>query len=127
MQTTERDDAVNRRGIYGRLHVDRLIGEGGVALVYLANDIHTGKPFAVKILRNEMAKNAMVRARFRKEGKLARKLRYALRPIQIHLIRFLHACLLRAGGVASARVETGSKATLVHRTAVPLQESTSMF
>lgn len=52
--------------IAGRYAVERVIGEGATAVVYLARDQHVGVPVAVKLLRPELAESA-ANARFLRE------------------------------------------------------------
>jgi eukaryotic-like serine/threonine-protein kinase len=52
----------------GRYSIEREIGRGGTATVYLARDSESGAPVAIKVLRPELAQSA-VSARFLKEVK----------------------------------------------------------
>ncbi|MGL5042605.1 MAG: Stk1 family PASTA domain-containing Ser/Thr kinase [Culicoidibacterales bacterium] len=54
--------------IDGRYNVQELIGEGGMANVYLAEDIILGRPVAVKVLHNQLAKQERFVERFRREA-----------------------------------------------------------
>ncbi len=53
----------------GRYEILELIGIGGMADVYLANDITTGRKVAVKILKEEYLTNEDFKRRFRNESK----------------------------------------------------------
>jgi serine/threonine-protein kinase len=44
-----------RTTLEGRYAVERLIGQGGMATVYLARDSRHDRPVAVKVLRAELA------------------------------------------------------------------------
>jgi TolB-like protein/tRNA A-37 threonylcarbamoyl transferase component Bud32 len=44
-----------RTALDGRYAVERLIGQGGMATVYLAQDVRHGRPVAIKVLRPELA------------------------------------------------------------------------
>jgi eukaryotic-like serine/threonine-protein kinase len=44
-----------RAALEGRYAVDRLIGQGGMATVYLARDVRHDRPVAIKVLRPELA------------------------------------------------------------------------
>ncbi len=57
--------------IGGRYVIEGLIGKGGVARVYLAEDTQTHERVAVKILSPEMGKNRSVRERFLREVEIA--------------------------------------------------------
>ncbi len=55
----------------GRYEVKGLIGRGGMARVYLAEDIHTRRAVAVKILNRDTAKDKVSRERFLREIEVA--------------------------------------------------------
>ena len=64
-----------RTALEERYAVERLIGEGGMATVYLANDIRHDRKVAIKVLRPELA--ASIGAdRFLREIKVAAKLQH---------------------------------------------------
>jgi serine/threonine protein kinase len=44
-----------RAALEGRYAVERLIGQGGMATVYLARDARHDRPVAIKVLRPELA------------------------------------------------------------------------
>jgi hypothetical protein len=44
-----------RTALAGRYHIDRELGHGGMATVYLAQDLKHDRPVAVKVLRAELA------------------------------------------------------------------------
>jgi serine/threonine-protein kinase len=39
----------------GRYDVERVLGEGGMATVYVANDVRHGRKVAIKVMRPEVA------------------------------------------------------------------------
>ncbi len=57
-----------------RYQIVRLIGEGGMALVYLAVDRRTGRDVAVKVLKSELAQDEEFVRRFDVEAKAASSL-----------------------------------------------------
>jgi len=60
--------------VAGRYEIRGLIGKGGMAFVYLAEDRTTGEPVAVKILNRDKTQDHDVRARFLREVEVARML-----------------------------------------------------
>jgi serine/threonine protein kinase len=74
--TGRRSKPTERRGeriIAGRYDLLRLIGKGGMAAVYLADDAQTGKQVAVKLLHAHLAADYDVRERFANEVRAARR------------------------------------------------------
>src|SRR6187200_1387905 len=64
-----------RAALEGRYAVERLLGQGGMATVYLAKDCRHDRPVAIKVLRPELA--ASIGAdRFLREIKLAANLQH---------------------------------------------------
>jgi tetratricopeptide (TPR) repeat protein len=57
----------------GRFRIERLLGVGGMGVVYRAQDESLGVPVAVKLLRPEIAQRADAFERFRQELLLARQ------------------------------------------------------
>src|SRR6187399_563625 len=58
----------------GRYQLEASIGEGGMATVYAARHRLVDRPCAVKIMNAALAKNVVIRERFRREAKAAQKL-----------------------------------------------------
>jgi eukaryotic-like serine/threonine-protein kinase len=58
----------------GRYRVERALGQGGMAIVYLAHDEELHRLVAVKVLAEHLAGDANFRARFLQESKLASRL-----------------------------------------------------
>ncbi len=57
-----------------RYQIEKLIGEGGMALVYLAKDNLLDRPVAIKVLRPEYSSDQEFLERFQREAKSAAKL-----------------------------------------------------
>lgn len=53
----------------GKYEIERLLGEGGMGVVYLARDIHTRTEVVIKAIRSEYAHRAEFRARILDEGR----------------------------------------------------------
>ena len=58
----------------GRYAVERTLGHGGMAVVYLARDAELGRLVAVKVLADHVAGDESFRARFLREARLAARL-----------------------------------------------------
>ena len=59
----------------GRYRIERELGRGGMARVYLAQDVRHGRPVAVKVIRHEIAAS-LGRDRFLREIGIAARLRH---------------------------------------------------
>ena len=55
----------------GRYRLGQTIGEGGMAVVYLARDLLLNREVAVKVLRDQYASDSTFLERFRREGQIA--------------------------------------------------------
>ena len=62
-----------RAGLAGRYEVEREIGSGGMAVVFLARDLKHGRPVAIKVLRPELG-GVVATTRFLREISFAAKL-----------------------------------------------------
>jgi serine/threonine-protein kinase len=60
--------------VAGRYQLEAAIGAGGMATVYSARHRLVDRPCAVKIMNAQLAKNEVIRERFRREAKAAQKL-----------------------------------------------------
>ncbi len=58
----------------GRYRIERALGHGGMAVVYLAHDEELNRPVAVKVLAEHLAGEESFRARFLQESRLASRL-----------------------------------------------------
>src|SRR3954469_20909720 len=59
--------------IASRFEIERLIGSGGMADVYRARDLASGRPIAIKFLRGKKRERA---ARFQREGAVLARLQH---------------------------------------------------
>ena len=58
----------------GRYRIERELGHGGMAAVFLARDEELERPVAVKVLPEHLADDEALRARFVREARLAGRL-----------------------------------------------------
>jgi len=65
---------VSVRTVADRYEVERTLGGGGMAIVYLARDRELGRPVALKVLAETLADDAQIRQRFVREARLAARL-----------------------------------------------------
>ncbi|MDX6544347.1 MAG: eukaryotic-like serine/threonine-protein kinase [Gaiellales bacterium] len=59
------------RADIGRYRIDRVLGRGGMALVYLGHDANLGRAVAIKLLADNLAGDESFRARFLREARMA--------------------------------------------------------
>src|ERR1700716_449065 len=62
--------------LYGKYHIESLLGKGGMGAVFRARHILLGDRVAIKVLPREMRGNAEWLRRFRREGQAARRFRH---------------------------------------------------
>jgi serine/threonine protein kinase len=60
--------------VAGRYEVERTLGGGGMAVVYLARDTDLGRPVALKVLAENLTDDDELRQRFVREARLAARL-----------------------------------------------------
>ncbi|MCS6900667.1 MAG: protein kinase [Myxococcales bacterium] len=60
--------------VAGRYLIESVLGEGGMAMVYKARHKLVDRPCAIKIMNPALARDRVVRERFRREAKAAQKL-----------------------------------------------------
>src|SRR5262245_64299281 len=61
--------AFERGQTIGHYRIDQKIGEGGMGIVYEAEDTRLGRRIAIKVLPHEMSGDAARRARFEREAR----------------------------------------------------------
>lgn len=62
---------MDSRIVAGRYRLERVLGQGGMALVYLATDLTLNRPVAVKLLREQFAADPSFVERFQREARAA--------------------------------------------------------
>jgi serine/threonine protein kinase/predicted DNA-binding ribbon-helix-helix protein len=62
--------------IIGNVRITSEIGQGGMGMLYMAEHVNVGKPFAVRHLAPELAQNQMYRERFIKEATALARLKH---------------------------------------------------
>ncbi|MBK8714336.1 MAG: serine/threonine protein kinase [Deltaproteobacteria bacterium] len=70
-----------------RFRIERLIGRGGMGLVYLADDIVASQPVVVKLLAPHLLEDSLSVARFEQEGE---RLRQLVHPNIVQLVECGH-------------------------------------
>jgi len=60
--------------IAGRYHIEKPLGEGGMAVVYRARNALVDRPVAIKIMNPQLSRDPSLRERFRREAKNAASL-----------------------------------------------------
>src|SRR5215217_857662 len=103
---------------FGEWRIDRLIGRGGMGVVYLATDRRLNRPVAIKLIGDDRAEDPAFRERFQREAQLTASIDHPnVIPVysageidgQLYLAtRFvdgtdLHECLRREGPLAPER------------------------
>jgi serine/threonine-protein kinase len=66
----EIDAAVPTLRKIGRYDINREIGQGGMATIYLAHDPVVDRPVAIKLLHSQFTRDAQFRARFMREARI---------------------------------------------------------
>lgn len=62
--------------ILGNVRLSRVLGQGGMGTVYLAEHVVLKTPYAVKVLHPELSRDAVLNERFRREAIVCSKLRH---------------------------------------------------
>ena len=60
----------------GKYRLDAMLGEGGMGVVYRATNQSTGRPVAIKLLRDQLVPDTTARKRFQREARAAASLRH---------------------------------------------------
>ena len=68
----------------GRYAVERKIGQGGMSFVYLATDVVSSEPYAIKVLSAALSRDQNAMARLKREATLGMRLAH---PNVCHIIR----------------------------------------
>ncbi len=72
------------RDLDGRYLIEKKVGEGGMSFVYLATDIATKEPYAIKVLSHALSHDQNAMQRLKREASLGMRLAH---PNVCHIIR----------------------------------------
>jgi len=83
---TEFDDYRKKEGttLDNRYYLQKLIGVGGMAVVYMSKDMYTDRIVAVKILKPEVASDEIMVKRFRNESEAEFMIKHRNRRYQVY-------------------------------------------
>jgi len=113
-----RQDRLIGRRVAGRFHIKRFLGEGGMAIVYVAEQDVAPREVAIKIMNEELNADRTFVKRFQREAKAAARVQH---PNSVHIIDYgvadglsyiamelldgadLYVLLERDGAIAQAR------------------------
>jgi eukaryotic-like serine/threonine-protein kinase len=104
----------------GKYRVDRLLGAGGMGVVLSATHLELEAPVAIKVVRDEYARNEEVVARMLFEARAVAKLKSS------HVVRVVDVARLESGApyIVMERLEGSDLAKLlVERGTLPVQEA----
>ena len=68
--------AIGPGAAIGQFHVEKVLGRGGMGVVYLARDTKLGRPVAVKSLPPEVIDNPQVQSCWKREARLLASLNH---------------------------------------------------
>ena len=97
-----------------RYHLERRLGHGGMASVYLARDSKLGRRVAIKLLAESIADDEEARRRFEREARLAAKLDH---PNVVQIFDVGEEDEASRPFIVMEHVEGGTLADLIHRRA----------
>jgi serine/threonine-protein kinase len=128
-----RDALTRAHARIGRYRLLTPLGEGGMGVVYLAQDETLGRRVAIKLLAPGLAENAEFRERFVRESRLAASIEHpGIVPIyeageddgQLYLaMRFINGLDLRALLIAEGPFATGRAVDMVGQVAAALDSA----
>ena len=110
-------DGPSRRGglpeVFGRYRIHKKLGQGGMAMVYLAHDTQLERPVALKVPRFGEVEDPALIARFQREARIAATLRHPnLCPVydlgQVDGVHFLAMPVL-TGETLAARLQRAGR------------------
>jgi predicted Ser/Thr protein kinase len=109
--------------VAGKYRIDGVLGEGGMGRVYAARQLGLERPVAVKVLRPELARDAVALARFHREARLVASL------MSEHVVRVHDLGALDTGEpyLVMERLDGEDLGTRVQRGALPAAEATALI
>jgi len=108
--------------IAGKYRIEGLLGEGGMGRVYAARQTGLERPVAMKVLRPELARDAVALTRFHREARLIASL------VSEHVVRVHDLGALDTGEpyLVMERLEGEDLGTVVQRGALPLDQAVAL-
>jgi eukaryotic-like serine/threonine-protein kinase len=109
--------------VAGKYRIEGVLGEGGMGRVYAARQTGLERPVAVKVLRPELARDAVALARFHREARLVASL------MSEHVVRVHDLGALDTGEpyLVMERLDGEDLGTLVQRGALPVAQATALI
>jgi serine/threonine-protein kinase len=111
----------------GKYQVEKILGEGGMGVVYLARDIHTETPVVVKAIRAQFADRPEFRARTLAEGRALARIDHP-NVVRLNAVVVEQAALyLVMQFIDGEALDKMIERHIALRTPIPLEQVLSMF
>jgi serine/threonine-protein kinase len=111
----------------GKYQVEKILGEGGMGVVYLARDIHTETPVVVKAIRAQFADRPEFRARTLAEGRALARIDHP-NVVRLNAVVVEEAALyLVMQFIDGEALDKMIERHVAARTPIPLEQVLSMF
>ncbi len=111
----------------GKYQIERVLGEGGMGVVYLARDIHTETPVVVKSIRTQFADRPEFRSRTLAEGRALARIDHP-NVVRLNAVVVEHAALyLVMQFIDGEPLDQMIERHVAARTPIPLEQVLSIF